>query len=194
VTTISGAHSGAQAYTRSIGAPSGVRTRRSGRRMVFSWDPNVGVRRYRVELSETNSFTQLAEQTTTDNTEWAPRLRNPRVGKGPVFWRVAAMDEGNNYGAYASGVLASPRDLIVSVQGTLRARRKGSLAVTVTDGRGRRVRGAVVRVRGVGVRRRGRTSKKGSATLAMTPRRSGAVTVTATKRGYRRGREVLRVG
>jgi hypothetical protein len=194
VTTISGAHSPAQAYTRSIGAPSGVRTRRSGRRMVFSWDPNVGVRRYRVELSETNSFTQLAEQTTTDNTEWAPKLRNPRVGKGPVFWRVAAMDEGNNYGAFASGVLASPRDLIVSVQGTLRARRKGTLTVTVTDGRGRRVRGATVRVRGVGVRRRGRTSKKGSATLAMTPKRSGAVNVTAAKRGYRTGREVLRVG
>ena len=62
----------------------------------------------------------------------------------------------------------------------LRVRRHGVKRIRVTGTKGRRpVRGAVVRVRGAGVKRHARTNRRGQVTFRLRPRRSGRVTVSS---------------
>src|SRR5439155_18604955 len=71
-----GAYSACQTFTRCIGSPAGTRGTATATRMLFSWDPVEMAKTYTVQVSNSNSFTRLIETTTTDNTSFAPSLKN----------------------------------------------------------------------------------------------------------------------
>ena len=129
-----------------------------------------------------------------DNAGYAPIMSSSGFQNGgPVYWRVAAVDEGGNVGGWASGKVGLLRKMTVRASGMLRRGRKGVLQVRVTNARNRVVKGVRVTLRGVGVRGRKRTGKKGIARFKITPKARGNVRVRADKRGYRPGSAVLRV-
>ncbi|HVL96029.1 MAG TPA: hypothetical protein VM266_09225 [Solirubrobacteraceae bacterium] len=188
--TTSGPWSETAAFTRHIGAPTGAKLTRGKGRLLASWDPHIGAKNYRLQFSDTNSFARIIDQALTDNTSYAPDLSRPGfTGGGRIFWRVAAVDEGRNSGAWALGSLKFAKTLVVTSGGGVMRGRESQIMVRVADGRGRPVRGARVRVSGGGIRARTvRTRRDGSVRLKVTPRRGGALLVRATKKGFKAGR------
>jgi hypothetical protein len=151
---------------------------------------------YKVEISQSNSFSSPIESQTTDNTSYAPKLSHPAFADGgPLYWRVAGVDEGNNVGGFTSGAFALPKRIKVVLTGSLRRGKRGAIAVTVMDARGRIVSKAKVRVTGAGLRPLAkRTTKRGTAVFKLQPRRKGSISFQASKGGYRTGQAVLAVG
>jgi hypothetical protein len=113
---ISGAYSPAQSYIRVISPPAGARGVRSGSRIVISWNPDPGAKQYRVEISTTDAFGTTVASDSTDNTNWAPDIDAATQAKLPLYWRVAALDQGGNTGAFATGVFQPPRRGCVSTK------------------------------------------------------------------------------
>jgi hypothetical protein len=69
----------------------------------FAWDPRPA-RLYHVQVSTRPDFSTLVENTTTDNTSYAPTLtQSSYLGGGTFYWRVAAADDTTgNLGDYTS--------------------------------------------------------------------------------------------
>lgn len=193
--TVPGGWSPVQTFTRFIDPPSNARLRSGANRVLLTWDPSPAAKRYRVEFSETNTFNQVLDSHRTENPNYAPRMSQPGFANGGrLFWRVAALDEGNNVGGYATGALRLPRSLRITALGVLQRRKAGVVTVTVVSSNGRAVRGAAVMVRGAGARARARTGRRGSARVRVRPRRPGTVTFTVRKRGFRAAKVALQVG
>lgn len=189
--TASGAYSPLRPFTRRIVAPTGLRAQSRRGRLVLAWAETVMAKRYLVEVSDTNSFGRVVDRVRTDGTSWAPRLVSPLLRSAPVLhWRVAALDEGNNAGAFATGRVVRGRTLRVRATGALRRDRLGKVTIIVTDGAGRAVRGAVVSVKGAARRR---TTRSGRLTLRVRPRRAGRLGVIVSKTGYGTARTTIRV-
>lgn len=193
--TVPGGYAGPQTFTRFIDPPSGARLTSDSSRVLLTWDPSPAATRYRVEFSETNSFTRTLDTHTTENTNYAPRMNQRGFQDGGLlYWRVAALDEGNNAGGYAIGSLRLPRGMRITLSGLLQRRKRGKVAVTVTTAKGRPIRRARVKVKGAGVRSRPkRTGKRGTVRLRLRPRRRGSVIFTVSKRGYRAGKASVAV-
>jgi len=188
--TVSGGYSPVQTFTRFVDPPPNARLTSGSGRVLLNWDPAPSAHRYRVEFSETNSFIRPLEVKLTPNTNHAPRLlQRGFLNGGRLYWRVAALDELNNAGGWATGTLSLPRGLRVSVTGSLRRRERGTVTVRVMNGKNRPVPRARVRVAGAGVRARPRrTGKRGTVRFALRPRKRGNVTFKVSKRGYRAGK------
>jgi len=93
----------AQAFVRTLNAPA-ARGTRSGQRIVISWSPVSAAKEYEVDLSSTDGFAHTIESRRTDNASWAPQMKfSPAQKRGPLFWRVAAIDGNGNAGSFASG-------------------------------------------------------------------------------------------
>jgi hypothetical protein len=165
-------------------------------RVLLRWDPSPAAKHYRVDFSETNTFNQVLDTHRTDNPNYAPRMNQLGfVNGGRLYWRVAALDEGNNVGGFATGSLRLPRGMRITVLGLLQRRRAGIVTVMVTSATGRPVRGASVVARGAGARSgRRRTGRGGRVRVRIRPNRRGKVTFTARKRGYRVGKAAVPVG
>lgn len=191
-----GAYSGRQPFTRFIGAPAGTRGVANATRMTLSWDPVEMAKSYKVEISQSNSFSSPIESQTTDNTSYAPKLTHPGFADGgSLYWRVAGVDEGNNVGGFTTGTFALPKRIKLVLAGTLRTGKRGAIKVKVTDARGRTVGKAKVRVTGAGVRAVAkRTTKRGTAVFQLRPLRKGGISFQASKGGYRKGSAILKVG
>jgi hypothetical protein len=102
-------------------------------------------------------------------------------GTKPLFWRVAAMDEGNHLGGWASTPIRDASALRVK----LSKRGRRAVLVRVRDGRKRAVRRALVRVTGRGMKTvRKRTGKRGSVKVTLRGARRGKVLFHVEKRGY----------
>jgi hypothetical protein len=126
----------------------------------------------------------------TPNTNYAPRMLQMgfRDG-GRLFWRVASVDQLNNVGGYATGTLALPKGLRVTVSGALVKGVGRVVRVTVRTAQNRPVPRARVTVSGAGARARPRrTGRGGVVKFTLRPDRRGNVTFTATRRGYRAGK------
>ena len=162
---------------------------------MLDWDPSFGLaKEYRVEFSESSSFRTRLDSKRLDNAGYAPTMSTSGFQNGgPIYWRVAAVDEGGNVGGWASGKVGLLRKMTVQASGMLRRGRKGVLQVRVTNARNRVVKGVRVTLRGVGVRGRKRTGKKGIVRFKVKPKARGNVRVRADKRGYRPGSAVVRV-
>ena len=187
----SSGYSGLQPFTRRIVAPTSARAESRKSRLVFSWDHAPMAKSYLVEVSDSSSFSRVSELVRTDHTSWAPDLKKPVFGAGGVLhWRVASVDEGGNPGAFATGTVVLGRTLRVKAAGSPRRGRMGKFVATVTDGSGRAIRGATVRVSGA---KRRRTNARGRVTITVRPRRRGKLGVTATKKGYGTARTTIRV-
>jgi hypothetical protein len=191
---VSGGYFGAQPFARRIATPVNLRTVKANGGALLSWDPATMARKYVVQISTQNSFATIAEQATTTNTSYAPRMTSSAFRSGALYWRVAVLDEGLNPGGWATAPLRTPKLSRIRVKGSLHPGRRGSVRVTVTDARHRPLAKAVVRVRGAGVSARPvKTDRRGRVTLRLRPKARGRVDFSAAKPGYAPARAKLRV-
>lgn len=188
--TVPGGYSSVQTFTRFVDPPPNARLTSGSGRVLLNWDPSPSAHKYRVEFSETNSFAQRLDVKVTPNTNYAPIMRQTGFQNGGVlYWRVAAVDQLNNLGGWATGSLALPKSLMVRVTGTLVRRSRRGVTVTVLNAKNRPVPRARVRVAGAGVRARPRrTGRRGVVRFALRPSKRGKVTFKVSKRGYRAGK------
>jgi hypothetical protein len=183
-----GPYSPTYRFTRTIGEPTGARADFAADHILLSWNPKAWAKRYRVQLSGTPDFSQLVENVVTDNASYAPRLKYPfvRLDTGHLYWRVAAMDEGNNDGDFTQPQhIKRIRRMEVSLRGSLKRRKRSPVVIFIrnfeTAGG---VPGATVRVSGAGIRRRARTDAGGAVRIVLRPKRRGVIVIAASKRGY----------
>jgi hypothetical protein len=182
---VSSAYSASRDFTRILSAPDGRRVTRSKGRLYFSWNSAAAAKSYKVEVSTTDSFSRTVESVTTNNTSWAPALTSSAyAGNGPLYWRIATVDEGGNTGAYVTAAVRSTKPLTVRVRGGLRRNRTSRLIVSVR-GSGKALRAARVRASGAGVRTTSKsTTARGTATLRLRPTRKGSVVISVSRSGY----------
>jgi hypothetical protein len=182
-------------FTRFMNPPTGARINRDNGGLVLDWDPSFGLaKEYKVEFSESSSFRSRLESKRVDNTAYAPLMSSSGFKNGgPIYWRVAAVDEGGNTGGWAAGKVGLLRKMVVSTSGVLRRGSRSVLKVEVKNAKGRVVRGARVTLRGVGVRGRKRTTRRGVARFRVRPSARGKLKVRADKRGFRPGSAVVTV-
>ena len=181
-------------FTRTIPPPEGVNAINKDGRLLINWEPSVMAKRYKVEFSASNSFSATAYAATTENLALAPALTTQAfLDGGRLYWRVAAIDEGNNVGGYATGTFKTPKRMSIVLAGGVARGARGPVTVTVRDARGRAVKKARVKVSGAGRAKSRRTNKRGIATLSVRGRRKGTVKFRVTRSGYRAGVATLAV-
>jgi len=189
-----GPYSASQAFTRRIDAPTGPRYVSAPGHVLLSWDPGPMTKEYRVQVSATDSFSTVFDTHTTQNTDYAPQLTSSGyLDGGTLYWRVAALDEGSNAGAWTVRTLKLPKRMKLAVIGALLRKRRGIATVTVTDAKGRPLRGARIRASGAGAKARKRSGRRGIARLKLRPRRRGTIVFQARKAGYQSARVTLGV-
>jgi hypothetical protein len=113
--TVTGSYSPPQGFVRTLSAPKGARGVKSGVRLEISWKPDPAAKQYEVDLATTDGFARTIESHHTDNTSWAPLVKlTPAQQRGPLYWRVAAIDGAGNLGSFASGKLGKAPPACVS--------------------------------------------------------------------------------
>jgi len=184
--SVASAYFPAQAFTRVINPPPGPRMSRSKTRLLFGWGPAPGAKSYRVEVSASDSFNKLVDSVKTDNTSWAPDLTKVAYRKsGPLYWRVATVDEGNNVGAWASKTISRGKTMTILLRGSLRRGATARVTVIVRGSNRKALPLATARVSGAGVRAQSRrTSKRGSVTFILRPTKKGSVKFSVSRAGY----------
>jgi hypothetical protein len=195
-----GPYSPTYPYTKSIREPASAHADYNDDHILLSWNARPSVRHYRVQISGTPDFGGLlAENVLTDNTSYAPLLRYlgyRSLNTGRLYWRVAAVDEGNNVGDYSQPQLISrhPR-MEITIRGSVKRGKRGMITIVVSNFEtGGGIPRATVRVAGAGVKaRRVRTDLFGTARIALRPSRRGLLRISATKPGYRSASTSLRV-
>jgi hypothetical protein len=182
-----GPYSATQSFTRFITAPGRPRTDDGHNHVLLRWDSHLGAAHYAVQIASSWDFSRILEQSTTDNTSYAPTMTGYgyRAG-GPLYWRVAAQDSDRNQGSWTKPqrIGLQPR-MIVSVFGTARRKAKCKLLFSAATATGQPLRGVRVRLTGAGISPRSRrTHSTGHVTFKVRPRRNGKLIFTATKRGF----------
>jgi hypothetical protein len=115
---------------------------------------------------------------------------------GHFFWRVAAIDEGNNVGDFTPvQTVTRQRRMTIQVTGKLRRKHTGRINVRATNFEsGGAVVGARITISGAGLRARSfRTPANGTLMVRLRPRRRGVILFRASARGYQGARSSLRV-
>ena len=149
---------------------------------------------YRIQISGSNSFSDIAYSASTENLAIAPPLTSAAfVDGGKLYWRVAAIDEGNNVGGFATGTFRTPKRMVVAIAGGAVRGARSKVSVTVKDARGRAVKKAKVAVSGAAHAKSRRTNKRGVATFRLRARRKGTISFRVTRSGYRAGVATLAV-
>jgi protein-S-isoprenylcysteine O-methyltransferase Ste14 len=185
--TVPGPYSGTHVFTRTIAEPTGVRSDGARKYPLLLWDPKPGPKSYQVQISTRADFAQLVESVATDNTNHASQLRHSAyAGDDPLYWRVAAVDEGRNVGDWSpTQRIGVVRRMRVTARGTPKRMRTRPIVVTVRSGGNRPLTKVTVRVSGAGVRTMvRRTNRRGVVTFRIRPRLRGSVVFRATKSGY----------
>jgi protein-S-isoprenylcysteine O-methyltransferase Ste14 len=195
--TVTGPYSWpAQVFARTIAEPIGLHSNGSRKYPLLVWDPKPGVKSYQLQISTRHDFARLVESVATDNTSYAPLLTHSAyAGDDPIYWRVAAVDEGRNVGDWSQthriGVV---RRMKLRARGTLKRRQTRTIVITVLSGGNRPIAGAAVRASGAGAKRMARrTNQRGTVTFRVRPRLRGSVVFRATKSGYGSATLKLRV-
>ncbi|HSB37885.1 MAG TPA: hypothetical protein VLD13_02260 [Gaiellaceae bacterium] len=194
--TVPGPYSATQSFTRTIGEPADARTDSAKDHVLLSWDPRLGVKEYRVQISSTPDFSRVVESASTENPSFAPTMTQYGYqAGGTLYWRVAGVDEDRNQGDWtqAQQIRLQPR-LRLSLLGGARRKFTTRLTARVLDGQGRRVAGVRVRIKGAGVRASvKRTNRQGQVVFKVRPRKRGKLVFSATKPGYQPAYRSLRV-
>jgi protein-S-isoprenylcysteine O-methyltransferase Ste14 len=106
---VAGGYSAPLASLLTLPAPSGVIGVKTGTRLVVSWNPDPAAKQYEVDVSTTDGFLTTVDSHRTDSTSWAPNVDlTAAANRRLLFWRVAAIDEGGNVGAFATGSFGKP--------------------------------------------------------------------------------------
>lgn len=184
--SVASAYFPSQTFTRIINPPPAPRKSRSKTRLLFSWGPAAGAKSYRVEVSTSDSFTTLLDSVKTDNTSWAPEFAKAAYRKtGPLYWRVATVDEGNNVGAYALQTISRGKPMRVTARGSLKRNATRRVTLVVRGSTGKALAAATVRASGAGVRAQSkRTNKRGRVTFSLRPTKAGTVKFSVSRSGY----------
>jgi hypothetical protein len=168
----------------------------SGHHVLLQWIWKLGVKDFRVQISQRPDFSTTLEDITTDNTSYAPVMTHPFYANGGTFyWRVAGRDKGLNLGDWSQAhKIDIAQRLRVAVNRPAMRKRWNRITVTVSDPSNRRVAKALVRLSGAGLKaRKARTNKKGRVTFRIRPRKKGRLTFSASKAGYAAGSLTMRV-
>ena len=194
--TTPGPWSASSPFTRSIGEPGGLRTDAAPDHVLLSWNPKLGIKQYKVQVSGRPDFATTIEDTTTDNTAYAPKLSDVAYLSGnQLYWRAAGVDADGNAGDFSP---AQPLSLLppmkLTVKGKLRKRRRANVSITVKNASGSWMQGVKVRVIGAGVKAQIRTTSMwGVARFTLRPTKRGRVLFTAKKAGFQSAGITLRV-
>ena len=185
-----------QSFTRTISQPANARTDANSDHVLLAWDPKIGIKQYKVQISSTPDFSQTVESVTTDNTSYAPTMTQFGYNAGgTLYWRVAGVDEDRNQGDWAPAqvIRLLPR-LKLSVIGVVKRGHMSRIRATVLDGHSKRLYRVVVRVSGGGVKARNvKTNRMGVATFKLKPRKRGTLTFRATKSGFQAAYATLKI-
>jgi hypothetical protein len=193
--TIPGPYSAMQTFTRTIAQPANARTDATADHVLLSWDPKIGVKQYKVEISSTPDFASTVDSVTTDNTSFAPDMTSYGYTQGgTLYWRVAGVDEDRNQGDWSTmQVIRLLPKLDLTVTGRVRFKHMSRVTATVLDNKGKRLYHAVVRVSGPGIKAHNvRTNREGVATFKLKPRKRGKLTFRATKAGFQAAYSTLK--
>ena len=125
-------------------------------------------------ISTDPDFRTVVDSGQPQESNWAPKLTAGayRAG-GRLHWRIAAIDEGGNIGAWSNGIFTLRKALVLSVRGSAPRGERGRFTVLVKDMAGRKVNGARVAVRGAGAKRASKRTRKGAAAFMLRPRKRG---------------------
>jgi hypothetical protein len=182
-----GPYSALHAFTRTISQPTGLQTDSGTDHVLLSWNAHSGVKNYKVQIATTPDFSARVEDTTTDNTSYAPTMTSAGYNAGgTLYWRVAGVDEDRNQGDWSTveQIKLQPK-LKVTVVGFLHHGRAGRFTVSVTSGSGKKLARVLVRVTGKGITSRAkRTNKQGSVTFTIRAKKRAKLLVTASRAGY----------
>jgi hypothetical protein len=191
---VEGPWSSIASFTRTIREPANPASEAGQNRLVLSWDPKTGAKRYRVQVSQRADFAPYIESATTDNTSWASLLSSSAYeGGGTFYWRVAAIDADSNVGDFTtSRTFSMPSNAVVLKKFSLSATgypRKGvyrTVYITARDSAGAPVYFASVRASGAGVSPTTKyTNSSGVAALRIKATRyPGRVKFTVSKSGF----------
>jgi hypothetical protein len=184
-----------QAYTRTMAAPTGARSSTSGG-VLLQWDPKIGAKTYKVQISTKKDFSTLVEEKTTDLTSYAPSLmlfgmEQADYAKGGTFyWRVRGVDADQNEGVAtdpAGGPLhfSLPMQLMLTQSGFAQKGFRSTITITVKNPKGGNVAGATVTLKGGGYSVKKKTGTGGKVSFVVKPTRRGTMTITATKSGFK---------
>jgi hypothetical protein len=176
-----------RSFTRTIHAPTDPTSTASGRTVLLRWNPKAHIEKYRLQIAtgERFSLMQLVEfGVDTDNPHYAPRLTEfaYRDG-GKLYWRVAAVDEDGNVGAYTQPkTFAIPRRLVVTQSGYANRFSATTVSIIVKDAKGNPIKGARVVGSGAGITLSAKlTGSTGKVSWSkIRARRSGTITFTVT--------------
>jgi large repetitive protein len=191
---VDGPWSPVASFTRTIREPANPVSEAGQNRLVLSWDPKTGAKRYRVQISQREDFAPYIENVTTDNTSFASLLTSSAYDAGGTFyWRVAALDADSNLGDFTTArTFSLPAMAVVlkkfqlSSSGYPIKGRWRTITINVKDTAGVPVSFASVRVSGAGVPRASKyTNSSGVARFSVKATRyPGTVTFRITKSGF----------
>jgi hypothetical protein len=110
--TVSSGFSPEQEFVHTLAPPGAAAGTKSAGRTVISWNPDPYVKEFQVEVatSDTFSFSSTIESRRVEGSNWAPDIDFTKpANKGTLYWRVAGVERGGNFGPYAEGRFAPPR-------------------------------------------------------------------------------------
>jgi hypothetical protein len=196
-------------FTRTIPEPTNASTDAGQNRLLLTWDPRVGAKEYRVQVSARTDFSPYMEQVTTDNTNFASKFVSSAYAAGGTFyWRVAAMDADGNVGdftgtrtfsmpALTQAATSTPTTTPTTTTTTLKVfgitskgrlirRRYRTVTITVKNAaNGIVVGNASVRVSGAGLTASTKqTNGSGVVKFTLRPTKLARVTFRVTKSGF----------
>ncbi len=207
---VPGNYTSQQNYTATIPAPAGLSSVASGAHTFsMAWSPVNGMKDYKVEVSTSpatnsdGSFVSTVEQITTYTPNAAPRIMNlftqpnAYTNGGTLYWHVAALDAGDNVGAYsATQTFKLPAKIIVASPSSYVAHgMTTTITITTKDSKNHAIAGATVKISGGGITAVSKKSTSaGKVTFKVHPKKSGGkLTITATKTGLQNGTLTLPV-
>jgi len=207
---VPGNYTSQQNYTATIPAPTGLSSVDTGAHTFsMQWSPVNGMKDYKVEVSTSpatnsdGSFVSTVEQITTYTPNAAPRIMNlltttnAYLNGGTLYWHVAALDAGDNVGAYsATQTFALPAKIIVASSSSFASHgMTTTLTFTTKDSKNHAIAGATVKISGGGITAvTKKSSSAGKVTFKVRPKKSGGkLTITASKTGLQTGSMTLPV-
>jgi hypothetical protein len=207
---VPGNYTSQQNYTPTIPAPGGLSSTATGAHTFsMAWSPVNGMKHYKVEVSTSQatnsdgSFVSTVEQISTYTANAAPRIMNilttpnAYTNGGTLYWHVAALDAGDNVGAYSSTqTFKLPVKIVVASTSSYVAHGiTTTITITTKDSHNHAIAGATVKVSGGGiVAVSKKSSSAGKVTFKVHPKKSGGkLTITATKTGLQSGTMTLPV-
>ena len=183
-----------------ISEPGGTKTQlinKPGKlALTFAWNTKTNAKQYKVQVSRNAGFSPTFLDETTDQSSYTPLLTQQEfLDGGALYWRVAVVDPDGNTGAFSKAkkfTILARMQVAISGQGG-----KGSPAdvtVTVTNAKGKPVKGAAVKLQGAGVKTKAKkTNKKGVVIFKVKPTRAGNLVATATKKLFKVGTSVVQI-